>query len=45
VRLQGKEETYDLLHILDFDNDRKRMSVSIEKKNLFFIIFGVLFSR
>ncbi|CAF4874232.1 unnamed protein product, partial [Rotaria sp. Silwood2] len=32
VRFGNKEETYDLLAILDFDNDRKRMSVSIFKK-------------
>ena len=30
MRLQGKEETYDLLNILDFNNDRKRMSVRNE---------------
>jgi len=26
----GKEETYDLLAILDFNNVRKRMSVSVK---------------
>jgi hypothetical protein len=31
VHLQEKEETYDLLHILDFNNDRKRMSVSSQR--------------
>ncbi|CAF1236658.1 unnamed protein product [Rotaria sordida] len=31
VRFGNKEETYDLLEILDFDNDRKRMSVIIKK--------------
>ncbi|CAF2372959.1 unnamed protein product [Rotaria sp. Silwood2] len=31
VRFQNKEETYDLLNILDFDNDRKRMSVIVKK--------------
>ena len=28
ARIQGKSEKYDLLNILDFNNDRKRMSVS-----------------
>ena len=28
IQLQGEEQTYDLLNILDFNNDRKRMSVS-----------------
>jgi len=32
VRLQGKEETYELLNILDFNNDRKRMSVIVKKR-------------
>ncbi|CAF1398670.1 unnamed protein product [Adineta steineri] len=32
VRLQDKEETYDLLNILDFNNDRKRMSIIIKKE-------------
>ncbi|CAF0870447.1 unnamed protein product [Adineta ricciae] len=31
VRLQEKDATYDLLNILDFDNDRKRMSVIVKK--------------
>ncbi|CAF1235259.1 unnamed protein product [Rotaria sordida] len=31
VRFGNKEETYDLLEILDFDNDRKRMSVIVKK--------------
>ncbi|CAF1371382.1 unnamed protein product [Adineta ricciae] len=31
VRLPDKEETYDLLNILDFNNDRKRMSVIVKK--------------
>lgn len=30
VRLQDKKETYDLLNILDFNNDRKRMSVCMK---------------
>jgi len=29
--LNDKEETFDLLNILDFDNDRKRMSVIVRK--------------
>jgi len=32
VRLPDKEETYDLLNILDFNNDRKRMSVIIKRE-------------
>ncbi|CAF2582547.1 unnamed protein product [Rotaria sp. Silwood2] len=31
IRVQGQEETYDLLNILDFNNDRKRMSVIVKK--------------
>ncbi|UJR15621.1 hypothetical protein I4U23_002557 [Adineta vaga] len=31
VKLQDKDSTYDLLNILDFDNDRKRMSVIVKK--------------
>ncbi|CAF2108771.1 unnamed protein product [Rotaria magnacalcarata] len=31
VRLPAREETYEILHILDFDNDRKRMSVIIKR--------------
>ncbi|CAF1156451.1 unnamed protein product [Adineta ricciae] len=31
VKLQEKDATYDLLNILDFDNDRKRMSVIVKK--------------
>ncbi|CAF4543736.1 unnamed protein product [Rotaria sp. Silwood1] len=31
IRVQDQEETYDLLNILDFNNDRKRMSVIVKK--------------
>ncbi|CAF0920378.1 unnamed protein product [Didymodactylos carnosus] len=31
AKLLDKEETYELLSILDFDNDRKRMSVIVKK--------------
>ncbi|CAF0849960.1 unnamed protein product [Rotaria sordida] len=31
IRVQDKEETYDLLNILDFNNDRKRMSIIVKK--------------
>ena len=31
MKLQGKKETYELLNILDFNNDRKRMSVIIRQ--------------
>ncbi|CAF3568862.1 unnamed protein product [Rotaria sp. Silwood1] len=37
VRFGNKEETYDLLEILDFDNDRKRMSVIVKKNGKIFL--------
>ncbi|RUS90719.1 hypothetical protein EGW08_001523 [Elysia chlorotica] len=33
IEVQGHEETYELLNILDFDNVRKRMSVIVKKGN------------
>ncbi|UJR17025.1 hypothetical protein I4U23_003923 [Adineta vaga] len=33
----NKEETYDLLQILDFDNDRKRMSVIVKQHGRIFL--------
>jgi len=31
AQLRGEEHTFDLLNILDFDNDRKRMSIIVKK--------------
>ncbi|GFN78140.1 phospholipid-transporting ATPase [Plakobranchus ocellatus] len=33
IEVQGQEEVYELLNILDFDNVRKRMSVIVKKDN------------
>uniref|UniRef100_A0A2C9JYJ6 Phospholipid-transporting ATPase n=1 Tax=Biomphalaria glabrata TaxID=6526 RepID=A0A2C9JYJ6_BIOGL len=33
IEVQGREETYELLNILDFNNVRKRMSVIVRKDN------------
>ncbi|CAF0855884.1 unnamed protein product [Adineta ricciae] len=37
VRFGDREETYDLLHILDFDNDRKRISVIVKQHGRIFL--------
>ncbi|CAF0838805.1 unnamed protein product [Rotaria sp. Silwood1] len=37
VRIKDKEETYHLLNILDFNNERQRMSVIVEKDNQIFL--------
>jgi phospholipid-translocating ATPase len=41
ARLQKKEEKYELLNILDFNNDRKRMSVSIFKNRLIDLLISL----
>ena len=33
INVDGREENYELLHILDFNNTRKRMSVIIRRHN------------
>ncbi|CAF3737708.1 unnamed protein product [Rotaria sordida] len=37
IRIKDKEETYRLLNILDFNNERQRMSVIVEKDNQIFL--------
>ena len=37
VRFGDRDETYDLLHILDFDNDRKRISVIVKQHGRIFL--------
>ncbi|KAK0400357.1 hypothetical protein QR680_003461 [Steinernema hermaphroditum] len=33
IEINGRDEIYQVLHILDFDNNRKRMSVLVKDKN------------
>lgn len=33
IEVNGKEEIYEVLHLLDFDNVRKRMSVIVKGRN------------
>ncbi|CAF1217869.1 unnamed protein product [Adineta steineri] len=37
IKIKDKEETYNLLNILDFTNERQRMSVIVEKDNVIYL--------